>query len=201
MPKKCRDFYRPKVSEQAAGTGCRLRPSARLVRPHRAGVCERSNPVLSHPAGFRTRLEYAPHARECRQAITPHARRRHAVLGACLLAGVVHADWQSAKQAWRQGDHVTALQAWQSLAEGGEPAAQYNLAPLYRDHPRTPGGSAAEVLRLLQAAAGQGLAAAQFLLAEHHAREGAPPREVREAGSCTARRPIRITRQRSVSWA
>jgi hypothetical protein len=24
---------------------------------------------------------------------------------------------------------------------------------------------------------------------------------VREAGSCTARRPIRITRQRSVSWA
>ncbi len=43
-----------------------------------------------------------------------------------LLAGL-----EEGAEAFERGDYRTALQAWEPLAKGGDPAAQYNLAILY----------------------------------------------------------------------
>jgi len=40
-------------------------------------------------------------------------------------------DFQTAVEAASQGDYDTAYQTWSALAEGGDPASQFNLAMMY----------------------------------------------------------------------
>lgn len=59
--------------------------------------------------------------------------RRMLLLCLTLLATTIcHAqDFQAGVEAARQGDYDTAYQIWSTLAEGGDPASQFNLAMMY----------------------------------------------------------------------
>jgi uncharacterized protein len=52
---------------------------------------------------------------------------------AILIAVPAFADFNAAVDAYKKGDYVTAAKEWRTLADQGNPAAQYNLALLYLD--------------------------------------------------------------------
>jgi TPR repeat protein len=93
---------------------------------------------------------------------------RHATLTALLVAvavpGAANAGlYEVALAAAEQGDFVTALRLWRSLAEQGDADAQYNLGVMYSNGDGVP-RDYAEAMKWHRKAADQGNGNAQFNL-------------------------------------
>jgi hypothetical protein len=78
-------------------------------------------------------------------------------------AGPAQAGWQQALQAWRDGDHASALQDGLARAEAGDSTARYNSAVLIMDEPELT-TDPHKALDLLQQAAATGNNDARFCL-------------------------------------
>ncbi len=101
-------------------------------------------------------------------------------IGLLLIACTARCDWQQAEQAYRQGDYVTALQAWRELATAGDDAAQYNTAILLLDgQGRSPDPQAA--FDWLQRAVAQGNNDARFCLGYLYAQGEDVPLDIQRA--------------------
>lgn len=96
-------------------------------------------------------------------------KRMVATLGlvAVLLPALVFADVDAGFAAYRAGDYETALNEWQSLAEAGDPRAQFGLGSLYADGFGVPMDDAL-ALDWFGRAAEQGNANAQYRLGVMH---------------------------------
>ncbi len=87
------------------------------------------------------------------------------LLAVCSLAvfAASAADFAAAVKAYDAGDYATAAKEWRPIAEGGDPAAQFNLGMLYYDGHGVP-QNFQEAAKWLRRAADQGYAKAQHNL-------------------------------------
>ncbi len=79
--------------------------------------------------------------------------------------GAVAANAAQALQAQQVGDFATAMHVWMSLAQGGDPVAEYNLGLLYR-HGQGVAQSVAQARHWFTLAASHGLADAYAMLGQ-----------------------------------
>jgi TPR repeat protein len=63
-------------------------------------------------------------------------------LAALIAAVPAFADFQAGLEAYQKGDYVGAAKEWRTLAEQGDPIAQFNLGLLYLDGHGVPQSSA-----------------------------------------------------------
>jgi uncharacterized protein len=63
-------------------------------------------------------------------------------LAAMIAAVPAFADFQAGLEAYQKGDYVGAAKEWRTLAEQGDPIAQFNLGLLYLDGHGVPQSSA-----------------------------------------------------------
>jgi TPR repeat protein len=60
-------------------------------------------------------------------------RFRFLIAAAALVAMPLLADFKAGLDAYQKGDYATAAKEWRTLADEGEPEAQFNLGLLYLD--------------------------------------------------------------------
>ncbi len=85
------------------------------------------------------------------------------VLALALSAPVLAADFEAGVEAYKRGDHATALKEWRPLAEQGVADAQFNLGDMYFYGQGVP-QDYAEAVKWYRLAAEQGQADAQIAL-------------------------------------
>jgi len=104
------------------------------------------------------------------------------VLGLVLAAGAMplRADFEEGLAAYNAGDFAAAAEAWRSLAEEGDVAAQVALAGLYSSGLGVP-LDGPEAARLYRAAAEQGDAVAQLNLGDFYSRDLGVQRDLVQA--------------------
>lgn len=92
------------------------------------------------------------------------ARPVRLLFACCLIVtSASAADFAAAVKAYDQGDYATAAKEWRPIADGGEPAAQFNLGMLYYDGRGVP-QDFEEAVKWLRRSADQGYAKAQHNL-------------------------------------
>jgi uncharacterized protein len=106
---------------------------------------------------------------------------KRAFLGILLLyAGSALADFQDGVDAFLRGDHAAAVAEFQSVAEQGNAAAQYNLAVFY-DQGKGVVRDQARAVHWFRRAAKQGVAKAQFNLGVAYINGEGVPRDLKRA--------------------
>ena len=94
--------------------------------------------------------------------IAPARCLRLAALSAGLMMPVF-GDFASALRAYQEKDYATAAKEWRELADGGDPASQFNLGLLYLDGIGVP-QSITEAIEWFRRAADPGYPKAQYNL-------------------------------------